>query len=137
MLEFPIDNVFVVVGGQVFQQFVVIPTGTNCVPLLAYLLLYSHEADFIHEKKNLDLAFNSTFRYIDVLSMNNNQFHSYELEIKDTTECFTSAWYLDILLKLDTNGKLTIQLYDIKRDYLLTYVVISHFHLHIVFISRS
>jgi hypothetical protein len=46
--------------------------------------------------------------YIDVLFMNNNPFHSYvdsmflnELEIKDTTEYSTFAWYLDILLKLD------------------------------------
>jgi hypothetical protein len=56
------------------------------------------------------------------LSIRNNHFHSYvdsiysnELEIKDTTECSTSASYLDVLLKLDTNGKLTTQLYD-KRD---------------------
>jgi hypothetical protein len=55
----------------------------------------------------------------DVLSINNNNFHSYvnsiypnELGIKGTTECSTSASYLDISLKLDTNGKLTIQLYD-------------------------
>jgi hypothetical protein len=37
------------------------------------------------------------------------------MEIKDTTECSTSALYLDVLLKLDANGKITIQLYD-KRD---------------------
>jgi hypothetical protein len=54
--------------------------------------------------------------------LNNNHFHSYvdsiypnELEIKDTTECSMSVSYLDVLLKLDTNGKLTTQLYD-KRD---------------------
>jgi hypothetical protein len=35
--------------------------------------------------------------------------------MKDTTECSTSASYLDVLLKLDTNGKITTQLYD-KRD---------------------
>ena len=65
------------------------------------------------------MAFNSTFRYIDdVLSINNDQFHLYadsiypdELEIKDTTECSTSASYLDVLLKLDTDS-LTTQLYD-------------------------
>jgi hypothetical protein len=34
---------------------------------------------------------------------------------QDTTEYSTSASYLDALLKLDTNGKLTTQLYD-KRD---------------------
>jgi hypothetical protein len=102
--------------------------GTNCASLLADLFLYSYEAEFIqkllHEKKeSLAVAFNSTFRYIDdVLSINNNQFHSYvdsiylnELEIKDTMECSTSASYLDVLLKLDTNGKITTQLYD-KRD---------------------
>jgi hypothetical protein len=38
-----------------------------------------------------------------------------ELEIKDTTESSTSASYLDVLLELDTNGKITTQLYD-KRD---------------------
>jgi hypothetical protein len=37
------------------------------------------------------------------------------LEIKDTTEGSTSASYLDALLTLDTNGKITTQLYD-KRD---------------------
>ena len=117
MLEFLIDNMYVVV----FQQSVGIPMGTNCAPLLADLFLYSYGVEFIqkllHEKnKSLAVAFNSTFRYIDDVS--NDQFHSYvdsiypnELEIKDTTECSTSTSYLDVLLKLDTNGKL----YD-KRD---------------------
>jgi hypothetical protein len=41
MLEFPIDNIFVVVGGQVFQQSVEIPMGTNFAPLLTDLFLYS------------------------------------------------------------------------------------------------
>jgi hypothetical protein len=47
MLEFLIDNIYVVVGGKVFQQSVGIPMGTNCVPLLADLFLYSYEAEFI------------------------------------------------------------------------------------------
>jgi hypothetical protein len=106
--------------------------GTNRAPLLADLFLYSYEAGFIQKllqmkKKYLTVAFNSTFRYIgDVLhvyvSININQFYSYVyliysngLEIKDTTECSTSASYLDLLLKLDTNGKITTQLY-VKRD---------------------
>ena len=68
MLEFLIDNIFVVVGEQVFQQCVGIPMGTNCAPLLADLFLYSYEAEFIqkllHEKKkSLAVAFNATFRY--------------------------------------------------------------------------
>jgi hypothetical protein len=44
--------------------------GTNCVPILADLFLYSREADFMqgsrkkHEKK-LAWSFNSTFRHKD------------------------------------------------------------------------
>jgi hypothetical protein len=94
--------------------------GTNCAPLLADPFLHSYEVDFFkkllqEKKKSVAVAFNSTFRYIDnVLSINNSQFYSYvdsiypdELEIKGTTEWSTSALYLDILLKLDTNGKIT------------------------------
>ena len=38
-----------------------------------------------------------------------------ELEIKDITESDISASYLDILLHIDSNGRLTTTLYD-KRD---------------------
>jgi hypothetical protein len=77
MLQFLIENIFVVVGCQVFQQSVGIPMGTKCAPLLADLLLYSYEAEFIQkaptreEEKSPGVAFSSTFRYIynDVLSI--------------------------------------------------------------------
>jgi hypothetical protein len=39
MLEFFIDNIFVMFGGRVFQQTVGIPMGTNCAPLHADLFL--------------------------------------------------------------------------------------------------
>ena len=80
MLEFLIDNIFVMFGGCVFQQTVGIPMGTNCAPLLADLFLYSDEADFIqglHKKNEKVLArsFNFTFRFIgDVLSLNTSRF---------------------------------------------------------------
>ena len=47
MLEFLVDNIFVVFGGKVFPQIVGIPMGTNCAPLLADIFLYSYEAEFI------------------------------------------------------------------------------------------
>ena len=47
MLEFLVDNIFIVFAGKVFQQIVGIPMGTNCVPLLANIFLYSYEAEFI------------------------------------------------------------------------------------------
>ena len=47
MLEFLVDNIFVVFAGKVFQQINGIPIGTNCAPLLADIFLYSYKAKFI------------------------------------------------------------------------------------------
>ena len=47
MLEFVIDNIFVIFGGRVFQQTVGISMGTKCALLLADLFLYLYETDFI------------------------------------------------------------------------------------------
>ena len=127
MLEFLIDNIFVMFGGRVFQQTVGIPMGTNCA-LLADLFLYSYEADFIQgllkkNEKKLAWSFNFMFRYIDdVLSLNNSRFCDFvdriypiELEIKDTTDTDRSASYLDLHLEIDSEGRLRTKLYD-KRD---------------------
>ena len=128
MLEFLVDNIFVVFARKVFQQTVGIPMGTNCAPLLADIFLYSYEADFIQSllstgKKHLASRFNLTYRYIDdVLSINNPEFENYlgqmypaELEIKDTTESTTSASYLDLLLSIGRDSQLHTSIYD-KRD---------------------
>ena len=128
MLNFLIDNIFVEFAGQIFQQTVGIPMGTNCAPLLADLYLYSYEAAFIQDLMNRGhkkqaQSFNFTYRYIDdVLSLNNKAFGDYlnviypdELEIKDTTESSRSASYLDILLQIADNNSLCTKLYD-KRD---------------------
>ena len=80
MLEFLINNIFVMFGGGVFQQTVGIPMGTNCAPLPSDLFLYSYEADLIQwplnkNEKKLAQSFNFTFRYNDgVLSLNNSRF---------------------------------------------------------------
>ncbi|KAK3095093.1 hypothetical protein FSP39_010192 [Pinctada imbricata] len=128
MLNFLIDNIFLVFGGKVFQQIVGIPMGTNCAPLLADIFLYSSEAEFIQSlvsegKRYLASNFNFTYRYIDdVLSINNPKFADYlssiypaELEVKETTETNNSASYLDIMLSYDTDGHMNTSLYD-KRD---------------------
>ena len=46
MLEFLVDNIFVVFAGKVFQQIIGIPMGTNCAPLLASTSLYDKRDDF-------------------------------------------------------------------------------------------
>ena len=70
MLGFLVDNIYVVVGDQVFQQSVGIPLGMNCAPLLTELFLYSYEAEFVQKPsqddyKKLAVSFHHTFRYID------------------------------------------------------------------------
>ena len=119
MLEFLIDNIFVIFGGRIFQQTVGIHMSTNCAPLLSDLFLYSYEADFIQgllkkNEKKLSRSFNFTFRYIDdVLSLNNYRFGDFvdciypiDLEIKDTTDTDRSASYLDLHFEIDSEGRL-------------------------------
>ena len=78
MLEFLIDNIFVLFGGRVFQQIVGIHMYATCAPLLADFFLYSYEVDFIqgflkNNEKTLARSFNFTFRYIDdVLPLTNS-----------------------------------------------------------------
>ena len=128
MLEFLVDNIFVVFGGKIFEQIVGCLIGTNCAPLLADIFLYSYEAEFIQSllsigKKKIASQFNFTYRYIDdVFSINNPDFENYlgqmyltELDIKDSTESNTSASYLDLLLLIESDGQLRTSLYD-KRD---------------------
>jgi hypothetical protein len=122
-------------GGRVFQQTVGIPMGTNRVPLLADLYLYSYEADFIQgllrkNEKKLARSFNFMFRYIDdVLSLHNSRFgyfvdhiYSIELEIKDTTDTYRSASYIDLHLEIDSEGQLRTKLYDKRDDFNLPIV---------------
>jgi hypothetical protein len=118
MLEFLIDNIFVVFGNEVFQQTVGIPMGTNCAPLLANMFLYSFEAEFIQKllfQKNKSLvAFNSTFRYMDdVLTINNEQFHSYV----DSLYCKTNT--IPVLMhqmRISTNKASSVMLRPKKLE---------------------
>ena len=72
------DNIYVRFGGQLFLQMVGIPMGTNCVPLLADLFLYSYENEFLDKlikegKRKLARKFNLSYRYIDDLISFNNK----------------------------------------------------------------
>ena len=135
MLNFLIDNIFVEFGGQVFQQTIGIPMGTNCAPLLADLFLYTYEADFMQMlqksgAKNQCSKFNFTFRYIDdVLSLNNSKFSDYiediypeEFEIKDTTDSPQFSNYLDLRLEIHDKSNLSTRLYDKRDDFNFTIV---------------
>ena len=83
MLEFQVDNIFVVFAEKVFQKIIGIHMGTNCAPLLADIFLYSYEEEFMQillstSMKRLASQFNLTYRYIDdVLSIKNPDFENY------------------------------------------------------------
>ena len=69
MLEIVIYNIFVMLGGRVFQQTVGIPMCTNRAPLLAHLFLYWYEVGSIQwllkkDEKKLVRSFSITCRYI-------------------------------------------------------------------------
>ena len=84
MIEFLVDNINIRFCGQLFQQVVGIPMGTNCAPLLADLFLYSYENEFLDKlikegKRKLARKFNLSYRYMeDFISFNNKRFKEAE-----------------------------------------------------------
>ena len=105
-----------------------IPMGTNRVPLLADLFLYSYENEFLDKlvkegKRKLTRKFNLSYRYIDYLiSFNNKRFKEFisdiypkELTISETTKSTSVASYLDLLFTRDKSNNIITKLHD-KRD---------------------
>ena len=125
MTEFLVDNIYVRFGGQLFRQMIGIPMGTNCVPLLADLFLYSSENEFLDKlikegKRKLARKFNLSYRYTDNLtSFNNKTFKEFisdiypkELTISESTESTSIASYPDLLFTRDKSNNITTKLYD-------------------------
>ena len=79
-LTFLLDNIFIRFGTKLYRQVVGIPMGTNCAPLVADLILFCYERDFmmsLSDDKQADSidAFNTTSRYLDdILNINNVYF---------------------------------------------------------------
>ena len=88
LMEWLIDNTYVVVGNQVLQQTIGIPMGTHCAPFLANLFLFAYEFRYLNnllKDKNFTVLykFYRCARYIDDLFLvNNNKFlasHKYDV----------------------------------------------------------
>ena len=125
MIEFLVDIIYVRFGGQLFQQKVGIPMGTNCAPLLADLFLYSYENEFLDKlikegKRKLARKFNLSYHNIDdLISFKNTRFKEFisdiypkKLTISGTTESTSIASNLDLLFIRDKNINITTKLYD-------------------------
>jgi hypothetical protein len=85
--------------------------------------IYSKAACVLHEKKNLLLCpsirhfdISTAFFIVTMINFIHMSIWYIHMNWKSkTSQCSKSASYLDVLLTLDTNGKITIQLYG-KRD---------------------
>ena len=79
-LHYLLDNIFIRFGSKLYRRIVGIPMGTNCAPLVADLLLFCYERDFmlsLSDNNHSDVveAFNSTSRYLDdLLNIDNPYF---------------------------------------------------------------
>ena len=132
MLHFLLDNVFIQVGGKVFQQCVGIPMGTNCAPLSAELLLHDNKSSAMIRFSRTNghpqaKSFKFTCRYIDdLISVNNPRFdkaiekiYPSELTLKDTTLADGKVAYLDRQIEI-RERQLVMSLYDKRDDFPFT-----------------
>ena len=78
-LHYLLDNIFITFGSKLYWQIVGIPMGTNCAPILADLLLFCYEWDFMsslsdHNQADV-LKHLTTSRYLDdLLNIDNAYF---------------------------------------------------------------
>ena len=74
------DNIYIRVGTKLYRQYVGIPMGTYCAPLVDDLFLFCYERDFmtsLSDDKQAEIieAFKSTSRYLDdLLNIDNPYF---------------------------------------------------------------
>ena len=79
-LIYLLDNIYIRFSTKFYRQIVGIPMGTNCAPLVADLLLFCYERDFmtsLSDVKQAEIieAFKSTSRYLDdLLNIDNPYF---------------------------------------------------------------
>ena len=103
--------------------------GTNCASLVADLLLFCYEMDFLmslSDDKQADMvdAFNNTSRYLDdILNIDNvyldniaSHIYPSELQLIKINTSDTEAAFLDLLL-LISNGIVSSKFYDKCEDY--------------------
>ena len=123
-LHYLFDNIFIIFGSKLYRQIVGIPMGTNCAPLVADLLLFCYERDFmlsLSDNNQADIieAFNSISRYLnDLLNIDNpyfeqmvGQIYPTELQLSKANSSDTEALFLDLNLSI-TNGIVSSKIYD-------------------------
>ena len=103
-LVYLLDNIFIRFGTKLYRQTIGIPMETNCAPLVADLILFCYERDFmksLSRENQADIieAFNSTSRYLDdLLNIDNIYFDTMvdriyptELQLNRANSSYTEA----------------------------------------------
>ena len=112
--------------------------GTNCAPLVAGLLLFCYERDFMmslsdDKQANVIDAFNTTSRYLDdILNINNvnfdnmvSQIYPSELQLNKANASDTKAAFLDLHLSISYDIVSTKFMINVTT--LILKLSISHF----------
>ena len=124
-----LDNIFIRFGSKLYRQIVGIPMGSYCAPLVADLLLFCYQRDFmlsLSDNNQTDIieAFNSTSRYLDdLLNIDNpyfeqmvDQIYPTELQLNKANSSDTEAPFLDLNLSIK-NGIVSSKIYDKQDDF--------------------
>jgi hypothetical protein len=145
MLGYLVENIYIylVFWDQVFRQSVCIPMGTNCVPVFIFIWsrLCSETVtalNFLKKEKKYCCVlqpYKQMYRWciINQQSLFVHVIYPIEFEIKDSTESDIFASYLDSVLGIDSNGKLTTTLYA----KMMTYFAIIKFSFYIVLTTNK
>ena len=117
MVEFLIDNIFVMFGGCLFRQVIGILMGTNCALLLADLFRYSYKSEFLDNMirgghRKLARSFKLCYRYIgDLIVFNNKKFGDFikeiypsQLTVEKSNTSDDLANYLDLTFIIERNN---------------------------------
>ena len=126
-LIYLLDNIYIRFGTKLYSQIVGIPIGINCAPLIADLVLFCYERNFMTslcDVKQAEIieAFKSNSRYLDnLLNIDNpyfggivNRIYPPELQLNKVNTSDIEAPFLDLHLSI-SNGFVSSKIYD-KRD---------------------
>ena len=119
---------------MVYEQRVGIPISTNCGPLIADLILYCYERDFmsdLQKSKRFDLIdmFNDASRYLDdIFTINNPEFEKHipdiypaEHQLNKTNTSDKETSFLDLNIKV-IGSDIHTSVYDKRDDFVFPIV---------------
>ena len=124
-----LDNIYIRFGTKLYRQIVGIPMGINCAPLVADLLLFCYERDFMTSLSDVKQdeiieTFKSTSRYLeDLLNIDSlyfegmvNRIYPPELQLNKANTSDTEAPFLNLHLSI-SNRFISSKSYGKRNDF--------------------